>query len=234
MAALTAAALPVQTRWSPRAAVTHAADDIPLLSSGAEPVGLPLGNGLADPIPRVLEVHSAIQFDVADLHADPEVERIAYFVVTAAVGNAIKYAGPDAMISVTITNTDGLNGEPTAEDDRRQEAADFLTVEVRDNGRGKANSSRHGLTLMAERVSSVGGDLRITSPIAEGTAVRAILPRRLAPKPEVGAAGPYALPAGPDSSRSACARAMGRAEAEELDGLLSSVSGAGNASLPAV
>lgn len=84
----------------------------------------------------MLEVHPAIQFDVADPHADPEVERVAYFVVTAAVGNAIKYAGPDAMIIVTITNTNGPNGEPTAEDDRRQEAPDFLTVEVRDSGRG--------------------------------------------------------------------------------------------------
>jgi hypothetical protein len=84
----------------------------------------------------VLEVHPAIQFDVADLHADPEVERVAYFVVTAAVGNAIKYAGSDAMISLTITNTDGSNSEPTAEDYRRQEAADFLIVEVPDSGRG--------------------------------------------------------------------------------------------------
>jgi signal transduction histidine kinase len=32
---------------------------------------------------------------------------------------------------------------------------------------------------MAERVASVGGDLRITSPQGEGTASRAILPRRL-------------------------------------------------------
>ena len=172
--------------------------------------------------------------NVADLPADPEVERVAYFVVTAAVGNAIKYAGSDAMISVTITNTDGPNGEPTAEDDRRQEAADFLTVEVRDSGRGGANSSGHGMTLMAERVSSVGGDLRITSPMLRGQRSARSSPAAFEPKPEAGAAGPYALPAGPDSSRSGCARAMGRAEAEELDGLLSGVSGAGNASLPAV
>jgi len=85
--ALTTAAQPVPDALvAARATITHAADDIRLLSSGAEPVGL--GNGLAEAIPRVLEVHPAIRVDVADLRADPEVERVAYFVVTAAVGNA--------------------------------------------------------------------------------------------------------------------------------------------------
>jgi hypothetical protein len=73
-----------------------------------------LGNGLAEAIARALEVHPAIPVDVADLRADPEVERVAYFVVTAAVGNAIKYAGPDAAVSVTIASTDDPEGGPTA------------------------------------------------------------------------------------------------------------------------
>lgn len=72
-----------------------------------------LGNGLAEAIPRALEVHPAIPVDVADLRADPEVERVAYFVVTAAAGNAIKHAGPDA-VSVTIASTDDPEGGPTA------------------------------------------------------------------------------------------------------------------------
>ncbi|HET9974737.1 MAG TPA: ATP-binding protein [Streptosporangiaceae bacterium] len=175
MAALAAAAQPVpEALVAARATITHAADDIRLLSSGAEPVGL--GNGLAEAIPRVLEVHPAIGVDVADLRADPEVERVAYFVVTAAVGNAIKYAGPDATISVTITSSDGPEGEPTAEGDT---GLGFLAVEVRDDGPGGVNPAGHGLTLMAERVTSVGGDLRIASPAGAGTAIRAILPRRL-------------------------------------------------------
>jgi signal transduction histidine kinase len=171
MVALTTAAQPVPDALvAARATITHAADDIRLLSSGAEPVGL--GNGLAEAIPRVLEVHPAIRVDVADLRADPEVERVAYFVVTAAVGNAIKYAGPDAAISVTIASTGGLGGEAAADG-----ATGFLAVEVRDDGPGGANPAGHGLTLMAERVASVGGDLRITSPAGEGTAIRATLPR---------------------------------------------------------
>jgi signal transduction histidine kinase len=186
MAALTAAAQPVPDALvAARATMTHAADDIRLLSSGAEPVGL--GNGLAEAIPRALEVHPAIQVDVADLRADPEVERVAYFIVTAAVGNAIKYAGPDAAISVTITGADSPAGEPAAEGDR---GPGFLAVKVRDDGLGGADPAGHGLTLMAERVASVGGDLRITSPDGEGTTIRATLPRR----PEAGGGLPRRSP----------------------------------------
>ena len=92
MAALTAAAQPVPDALvAARATITHAADDIRLLSSGAEPVGL--GNGLAEAIPRVLEVHPAIGVDVADLRADPEVERVAYFVVTGGGGERDQVRG---------------------------------------------------------------------------------------------------------------------------------------------
>jgi signal transduction histidine kinase len=172
VAALTTAAQPVPDALvAARATITHAADDIRLLSSGEEPVGL--GNGLAEAIPRVLEVHPGIRVDVADVRADPEVERVAYFVVTAAVGNAVKYAGPDAAISVTIASDDGPEGEPAGDG-----YAGFLAVEVRDDGPGGADPAGHGLTLMAERVASVGGDLRITSPEGEGTVIRAVLPRR--------------------------------------------------------
>jgi hypothetical protein len=176
--ALTAAAQPIPDALAAaRATITHAADDIRRLSSGAEPLGL--GNGLAEAIPRVLAVHPAVRADVTDLRADPEVEQVAYFVVTAAVGNAIKHAGPDAAISVTITVAGRPQGQQTADDDRSQgSATQVMAVEIRDNGCGGANISGHGLTLMAERVSSIGGELHITSPADAGTTVRAILPRR--------------------------------------------------------
>lgn len=128
----------------------------------------------------MLEVHPTVRADVTDLRADPEVEQVAYFVVTAAVGNAIKYAGSDVTVTVTIASAASLQGEPAANEDRRHgPAAEFLAVEIHDNGPGGANPSGHGLTLMAERVSSVGGDLHITSPVGKGTTVRAILPRCL-------------------------------------------------------
>jgi hypothetical protein len=52
-----------------------------------------------------------------------------------------------------------------------QGAADFwnpTAAKIRDNGPDGANTYGHGLTLMAERVSSIGGDLHITSPLAKG------------------------------------------------------------------
>ena len=179
IAALTAAGQPIPDALAAaRATTTHAADDIRRLSSGAEPLGL--GNGLADAVPRVLAVHPTVRADVIDLRADPEVERVAYFVVTAAVANAIRHAGADAAVTVTITSADGSRDELAAEDDRRERpAAEFLVVKVRDNGLGGANPSGHGLTLMAERVASIGGDLSIISPVGIGTTVRAILPRRV-------------------------------------------------------
>jgi len=178
VAALTTAAQPVPDALAAaRSTITHAADDIRRLSSGDEPLGL--ANGLAEAIPRVLAVHPAVRADVTDLRADPEAEQVAYFVVTAAVGNAIKHAGPDATVTVIIT-IGGPRSEQAAGDDRGQRpATEILAVEVRDNGRGGADPSGHGLTLMAERVSSIGGDLRITSPVGAGTTVRALLPRRI-------------------------------------------------------
>ena len=179
VAALTAAAQPAPDALvAAHTTITHAADDIRLLSSGAEPLGL--GNGLAEAIPRVLAVHPTVRADVTDLRADPKVEQVAYFVVTAAVGNAIRHAGPDAAVNVTITSADSPRGELLTEDDRSQgPAAEHLVVEVRDNGRGGADPSGHGLTLMAERVASIGGNMHITSPAGIGTTVRAILPRHL-------------------------------------------------------
>ena len=159
-----------------RATITHAADDIRLLSSGDEPLGL--GNGLAEAIPRVLAVHPRVRADVTSMRADPEVEQVAYFVVTAAVGNAIKYAGPEAEISVTVAGASGPPDVPAAGDQPQPgPASGLLVIEVRDDGPGGADASGHGLTLMAERVHSVGGDLRVTSPAGIGTTVRAVLPR---------------------------------------------------------
>ena len=161
-----------------RATITHAADDIRLLSSGEDPVGL--GNGLAEAILRALAVHDRVRTDVTGMRADPKVEQVAYFVITAAVGNAIKYAGPEAEISVTVTGAIGPPDESAAGNPPLGgPAGGFLTIEVQDNGSGGADPAGHGLTLMAERVRSVGGELRITSAIEAGTTVRAILPRHL-------------------------------------------------------
>jgi signal transduction histidine kinase len=165
LAALAAARQPApDSLIAARTTVVHATADIRRLSSGAEPLGL--GNGLAEALPRALAVHPAVHAEVADIRADPEVEQVAYFVVTAAVGNAIMHAGPTATVTVEVT------GLTTAET-----PPGYLKIEVRDNGAGGADPSGHGLALMAQQVHDVGGTLDITSLAASGTTIRAVLPR---------------------------------------------------------
>jgi signal transduction histidine kinase len=166
VAALRAVGQPVPASLAAaRTTVAHATADIRRLSSGAEPLGL--GNGLAEALPRVLAVHSTVHAEVAGLRADPEVEQVAYFVVTAAVGNAIMHAGPETTVTVTIT---GAGGAPT------EVVPEFLCIEVRDDGVGGADPSGHGLTLMAEQVRAIGGSLDVDSPVNAGTTIRAVLP----------------------------------------------------------
>ena len=165
--ALGAANKPVpDSLMAARTTVTHATADIRRLSSGAEPLGL--GNGLAEALPRVLDVHPSVHVEVADIRADPEVEQVAYFIVTAAVGNAIMHAGPAVTVTVTVTSTDGTSA---------QAAPAFLEITVHDNGAGGADPSGHGLTLMAEQVRAIGGTLDIDSAATSGTTIRAVLPR---------------------------------------------------------
>jgi signal transduction histidine kinase len=87
------------------------------------------------------------------------VESAAYFVVAEALTNVDKHAGADrASIWVTRDN-------------------DRLVVEIRDNGRGgAAPSGRSGLTGLADRVASLDGSLRITSPVGGPTIIHAELP----------------------------------------------------------
>jgi signal transduction histidine kinase len=53
-----------------------------------------------------------------------------------------------------------------------------LRVEVRDDGIGGVDPSGHGLVGMADRVSALGGQLRVDSPTDGGTLVAADIPLR--------------------------------------------------------
>ena len=52
----------------------------------------------------------------------------------------------------------------------------MLQVEVRDDGIGGADRSGHGLVGMNDRVTALGGRLRVESPAGGGTHVLATLP----------------------------------------------------------
>jgi signal transduction histidine kinase len=87
------------------------------------------------------------------------VELAAYFVVSEALTNVVKYASA----SVASIRLERENGS--------------VMVEVADDGVGGADASRgSGLKGLADRISVLGGKLEVASPPGEGTRVIARLP----------------------------------------------------------
>jgi signal transduction histidine kinase len=82
----------------------------------------------------------------------------AYFVVAEALTNAIKHAGA-ARVQVRAR----------VDDDR-------LRLEVWDDGRGGADPDGSGLTGIRDRVSALGGTVRIISDAGAGTRLEVELP----------------------------------------------------------
>ena len=89
----------------------------------------------------------------------PWIETAAYYVVSEALTNAAKYAeASEVSVRVARANGDAL-------------------VEVRDNGVGGASPDRgSGLRGLADRVSALGGRLRVESEPGAGTFIRAEIP----------------------------------------------------------
>jgi signal transduction histidine kinase len=87
------------------------------------------------------------------------VETVAYFVVSEALANVVKHArAKQATVDVT---RDG----------------DQLLIRVGDDGIGGADAQAGtGLTGLAQRVASVDGRLRLTSPSGGPTVLTAELP----------------------------------------------------------
>jgi PAS domain S-box-containing protein len=88
-----------------------------------------------------------------------QVEAASYYVISEALTNTAKYANAQtARVSV-----------------HRGDAQ--LHVEVADDGRGGADRKLgSGLSGLADRVSALGGCLRVVSPVGRGTTVTADLP----------------------------------------------------------
>ena len=89
----------------------------------------------------------------------PPVEAAAYYTVSEALTNVVKYARA-SRVAV------------------RLEAGDeALVVEVRDDGVGGARAQTgSGLSGLADRVGAFDGVLELDSPLGRGTTVRAVLP----------------------------------------------------------
>jgi signal transduction histidine kinase len=114
------------------------------------------------PALAALAERSAVPLDVeVDLRARPPaaVEAAAWFVATEAVANTVKHSGAcRAWVRCT-------------------ERAGVLHVEVGDDGRGGADPrAGTGLSGLAERVTALGGRLRVHSPEGGPTVLTAELP----------------------------------------------------------
>jgi signal transduction histidine kinase len=103
------------------------------------------------PIPVSLEV------DVPTRPSAP-VETAAYFTVSEALANAIKYSEAQTI------------------DIRICLAHDVLATEIADDGRGGADPEGGGLKGLRQRIEALDGTLRVTSPDGGPTTVRAVMP----------------------------------------------------------
>ncbi|HSS55472.1 MAG TPA: PAS domain S-box protein [Gaiellales bacterium] len=88
-----------------------------------------------------------------------QVEAASYYVISESLTNTAKYADAQT-VRVSVHRNEAL-----------------LHVEVADDGRGGADRSLgSGLSGLADRVSALGGHLRVVSPAGRGTTVTADLP----------------------------------------------------------
>jgi signal transduction histidine kinase len=145
---------------SARIELRHALDELRELARGIHPAIL-TDQGLG-PAVTALAQRSPVPVEVAELPEErlpSQVEAVAYFVVSEALANVVKYSGADhATVSVA-------------------RAGGQAVVEVRDDGVGGADAGRGtGLRGLADRVGALDGRLRIQSPEGAGTVVRAELP----------------------------------------------------------
>ncbi|MFI7098812.1 sensor histidine kinase [Streptomyces sp. NPDC050161] len=100
-----------------------------------------------------------LRVDLPERAAAP-VEAVAYFVVSEALTNVAKHARDATRADVTVTRLGGI-----------------LRVAIADDGAGGADVSRgSGLKGLAQRVRSVDGTFRMSSPVGGPTVMRVELP----------------------------------------------------------
>jgi PAS domain S-box-containing protein len=101
----------------------------------------------------------AVDLEVAPERFEEHVEAAAYYVVSEALANVVKYAGA-SQATVRVEAGGGR-----------------LAVEVADDGAGGADASRGtGLSGLADRIEALDGSFSVESPPGGGTRVRAEIP----------------------------------------------------------
>jgi PAS domain S-box-containing protein len=137
----------------------QAIGDLRELAHGIRPVALTRGGLRAAFEQLVSHVPVPVDVDVAVERLPPSVEANAYFAVSEALTNIVKHSGA-ASASIGARVEGGI-----------------LAIDVRDDGAGGARPSRgSGLVGLKDRIESLGGSIRVDSPIGEGTHVRLEIP----------------------------------------------------------
>jgi signal transduction histidine kinase len=128
------------------------------LAHGLLPVVLTTGGLRAGVNAIVSRVDLPVEVDIPAERFPAEIEASAYFVVAEALTNVMKHSHAERA-EVRACVEDGM-----------------LQVEVRDDGVGGADPTGHGLVGLGDRVTAIGGQLRVESPASGGTLLAAGLP----------------------------------------------------------
>jgi signal transduction histidine kinase len=135
-------------------------DELRELSRGLHPVTLEKG-GLR-PALRALARRSGVRAEVRvdiDERLPERVEVAGYYVVSEALTNVAKHAGP-AAVRIEASVVDGA-----------------LRLTVSDNGTGGADPAHgSGLIGLSDRVEALGGRIQVSSPPGGGTSLEATIP----------------------------------------------------------
>jgi signal transduction histidine kinase len=128
------------------------------LAHGVLPAVLTRGGLRAGVATLVSRVGIPVEVEVPAERLPPGIEASAYFVVAEALTNVVKHA-------------QAQNAQVTARVERGA-----LHVDVRDDGVGGAHCDGPGLLGLEDRISAIGGGLRVHSPPGGGTTIAATLP----------------------------------------------------------
>jgi signal transduction histidine kinase len=120
--------------------------------------------GLADSL-RSISTTAPITIDVTDEgigRCSPTVEAAIYFCSLEAIQNAVKHAGGDARVTVTLARSEG--------------GIEFAIADDGVGMTGQAPGDGFGLVSMQDRIGAVGGELEIVSSPGAGTCVKGRVP----------------------------------------------------------
>jgi signal transduction histidine kinase len=147
-----------------REELTAALDELRELARGIHPAVL-TDRGLAAAVEAlVVRTPLPVTVNTPSDRLPAPIEAAAYYVISEAVTNVVKYAGATA---VAVTVETGKGG---------------VTVVVADDGAGGADPSEGtGLRGLHDRVAALDGTLSVDSPAGEGTRIIAVIPLELAP-----------------------------------------------------